>query len=66
MKWIQALKAPHHPEDTALQVFANQYYLDLEVSLEKQFEENKIQAYRYLFLNVTLSRTYCHVDLIYY
>jgi hypothetical protein len=45
---IQTLKAPHNPEEAALQVFINQCYLDPDISLEKQFEENHVRDYRYL------------------
>jgi hypothetical protein len=43
---IRALKAPHKPEETALQIFSNGHYLNVNLLVAKQFEENNVHDYR--------------------
>ena len=43
---IRTLKAPHKPEDVAIQIFSNRHYLDTNLPVAKQFEENNVREYR--------------------
>jgi hypothetical protein len=43
---IRTLKAPHKLEDAAIQIFSNHYYLNPDLPIAKQFEENNVREYR--------------------